>query len=138
MTLPRMQNQLLCAPVEELADVQLVLGGTCKSVNPAELLQHLARAAEPAEHLAIERQLVDAAGKGICHIEILRRPGRDAHGPRRAGSKRSGAWPAGFGWAIADGHRRVGRSGHLDAQDRQYLAGAIEDLNACIAPVGDV
>ena len=40
-------------------------------VDPAELLQLLAGLAEHAEHLAVERQLVDAAGIGVGAVEHL-------------------------------------------------------------------
>ena len=57
----RLQDQLLHAPVQELADVEHVLRRAGDRVDPAELLQLLAGLAEHAEHLAVERQLVDAA-----------------------------------------------------------------------------
>ncbi len=43
----RMQDELLRAPVQQLGDVELVLGWARDLVDPAELLQCPARAAEP-------------------------------------------------------------------------------------------
>src|SRR5262245_62737330 len=59
---PRVQQQLLRAPVQQLSDIELVLGWTRDLVNPAELLERLPRPAEPAEHAAVERELVDPPG----------------------------------------------------------------------------
>src|SRR6266481_6430460 len=83
----RLQRQLLHAPVEQLGDVELVLARAGDLVNPAELLRLVSRLAEPPEHLAVERQLVDAAGERVAAVQELlagcvRR--RDADGPRRA------------------------------------------------------
>ena len=58
-------------PVQQLGDVEHVLRRTRDLVDPAELLQLLAGPAEHAEHLAVEAQLVDAAGKGVRAVEHL-------------------------------------------------------------------
>jgi hypothetical protein len=47
----RMQDEFLHAPVEELADVQRVLGGTRDLVDPTELLELLARFASTPSSL---------------------------------------------------------------------------------------
>src|SRR5438067_13898306 len=60
-----MKQQLLHAPVEELGNVEHVLRRAGDLVDPAELLQLLARFAEHAKHLAIERELVNAARKCV-------------------------------------------------------------------------
>ena len=56
----RMQDQFLNSPIEELRHIKHVLGRTRDLVNPAELLELLARFAEHAKDLALERELVDA------------------------------------------------------------------------------
>src|SRR5882757_352795 len=58
----RLQQQLLHPPVQELGDIEHVLGRARHRVDPAELLELLAGLAEHAQNLAVERQLVDAAG----------------------------------------------------------------------------
>src|SRR5215831_7403560 len=79
------QDELLHAPVQDLGDVDLVLRGTGDLVNPSELLGLLARAAEIAQHLALQAELVHAPGIGIGAVEHLVRSWRDAERPRRAG-----------------------------------------------------
>ena len=61
----RLQNQLLHPPVQQLRGVDGVFRRTGQRVDPAELLQLLAGLPEHAEHLAVEAELVDAAGPGI-------------------------------------------------------------------------
>src|SRR5882762_8464490 len=88
----RLQRQLLHAPVEQLGDIELVLAWTRDLVDPAELLRLVSRLAEPSEHLAVERQFVDAAGERIRAVEellALRVGRRDAERPRRAGGHRA-------------------------------------------------
>src|SRR4030095_9915804 len=83
----RAERQLLHPPVEELGHVNLVLRRARYFVDPAELLHRVARLAEPAEDLAVERQLVDTSGIRVGAVQELcaRRVGRrDADGPRRA------------------------------------------------------
>src|SRR5205085_501064 len=84
----RLQRQLLHAPVQELGHVDLVLAGARDLVNPAELFCLMAGLAEISEHLAVERQLVDASGIRVAAVEellALRVRRRHADGPRRAG-----------------------------------------------------
>src|SRR5215831_9928790 len=85
LLLVRAQEELLHAPVQDLGDVDLVLRGTGDLVNPSELLGLLARAAEIAQHLALQAELVHAPGIGIGAVEHLVRSWRDAERPRRAG-----------------------------------------------------
>src|SRR5262249_22570168 len=85
----RMQNELLHAPVQNLGNVEVVLGWACDLVDPAELLELLARFPEIAEHLAVEAQLVDAAGIGIGAVEHLVGTGSDAQRPRGTGREAS-------------------------------------------------
>src|SRR5262245_6303962 len=59
LLLIRPQHELLHAPVQDLGDIELVLGRTGDLVNPSELLGLLARAAEIAQHLALQAELVD-------------------------------------------------------------------------------
>src|SRR5438046_8441816 len=54
-------DELLHAPVQELANPDLVFGRTGNSVDPAELAEILAGPAVHAEHLSVERHLVDPA-----------------------------------------------------------------------------
>jgi len=58
----RMQDQLLDAPIEDFGREDHVFGRACHFVDPAELLELLAGLAKHAEHLAVQRQLVDAPG----------------------------------------------------------------------------
>ena len=53
------------APVQQLGDVEHVLRRAGHRVDPAELFQLLAGLAEHAQHLAVEAELVDAAGPGV-------------------------------------------------------------------------
>src|SRR5262249_45521641 len=80
----RIEYQLLHPPVEQLGDVEQVLGRAGDLVDPAELLELLARLAEHAEHLALERELVHPSGESVGCVEHLVRARRDAHRPRRA------------------------------------------------------
>src|SRR5580693_3975223 len=66
-----MQDQLLHPPIEDFGDVEHVLVGAGDGVDPAELLELLAGAAEHAQNLAVEAQLVDAARKSVGDIEHL-------------------------------------------------------------------
>src|SRR5580704_12894937 len=81
----RMQDQLLHAPIENFGDVKRVLVRAGNLVNPPELLELLAGAAEHPEDLAVKRKLVDAAGEGVGDIKYLVRPRCDAERPWRAG-----------------------------------------------------
>src|ERR1043166_10004939 len=65
----RMQDELLDAPVQNLGDEQHVFGRTRHLVNPAELLELLARRPQHTQHLAVERELVDAARIGIRAVD---------------------------------------------------------------------
>ena len=73
-----MQDQLLNTPVEQLTGVDFVLGGAGQLVNPAELLHLVTHAAQNAQYLAFERQLVNAARHRIGAIYVLSsRSGRE-------------------------------------------------------------
>src|SRR5438876_8869878 len=88
-----MQYQFLHPPVQELSDVEHVLGWTRDFVDPAELLQLFSGFAEHAEDLAFEAQFVDTSGISIGRIQHLIRSGGDADGPgrtRRLGERGSG------------------------------------------------
>src|ERR1019366_3580604 len=91
----RMQGQLLYPPRRDFAHQQFVLVPAVDLVYRAELAQLFARVPEPAEDRSVELHLVDLAGHRldlrvvvvrirVGAVEILMRPGRDAHGPRRA------------------------------------------------------
>src|SRR5205085_4965675 len=76
--LASMQRQLLHSPVEKLRDIDLFLARTGDLVDPAELLRLLARFAQHTEHLAVERELVDAARECVRAEEHLIRTRCDA------------------------------------------------------------
>ena len=133
-----LQQQLLHAPVQQLGDVQHVLRRAGDLVDPAELLELAARRADHAEHLAVERQLVDAArdrrrrcrapgsGRGVMQI---------AHGApgakvpeRRVRDRR--VLPITGRIAVVERH--------VDGDRAQELAVAVEDLDAAVEAVGDV
>ena len=59
------QHQLLHPPVEQFAHVQHVLARAGQAMDPAELLELLAGAAQCAQHRAVELHLVDAAWVGV-------------------------------------------------------------------------
>src|SRR5262245_64263891 len=77
-------EQLLHAPVQDLGDVDFVLGRAGDLVDPAELLELLARLAQPTEHLAVKRELVETAREGVGDVHHLVRAGRYADRPGRA------------------------------------------------------
>src|SRR4051795_10856508 len=66
-----MQDQLLDAPIQQFRHVDYVFGRAGHGVNPAKLFQLLAGLSKDAEHLAVEIELVDAAGPGIRTVEHL-------------------------------------------------------------------
>jgi hypothetical protein len=86
-TASAVQYELLHPPVQEFGDVEHVFRRAGHLVDPAELLQPLAGAAEDAQQFALQRQLVDAAGKRVGAVEDRLRSGRDADRPRRSGRR---------------------------------------------------
>src|SRR5882672_7651391 len=134
---PRMEQQLLRAPVQELGDVELVLRRAGELVNPAELLERLARAAEPALHLAVERELVDTARIRVRDVQHLVRRRGDAERPRRARPLRLRS-AARLRRPGPDRDGRVRRHRHVDRERAQQLARGVEHLDAAVAAVGDV
>ena len=94
-------------------------------------------AAEDAQQLALQRQLVDAAGEGVGAVQCRLRARRDADRPRRAGRERAGGdlRLAGPG---ADRRLRVGGHGNVDGELAQVFTVAVEHLNAPVAAVGDI
>src|SRR5215470_19727973 len=79
-------KELLHAPVQDLGDVDFILGRAGDLVDPAELLELLARLAHHAKHLAVKRELVEAARESVGNEHDLVRAGRDADRPGRASS----------------------------------------------------
>src|SRR6266851_5392085 len=85
-----LQNDLLRAPVPDLADDQIVLGPAVDRVDDAEFFRRLAGPAEPADDLSVQPQLVDLAviqALGVVRIravQILRRAARHADRLRHA------------------------------------------------------
>src|SRR5439155_25664918 len=111
-----LQRNLLCAPVPDLTDDQIVFGPAVERVDDTELLRQLACLAELADDLSIQLQLVDLAvvhALGIVRVgavQILRRAAGDAD-----------------------------RLRHPDAGDlRLEGAFAVEHLNAVVAGIGHV
>src|SRR5580692_4191152 len=134
----RMQDQLLHPPIEDFGDIERVLVRAGDGVDPAELLELLAGAAEHAQNLAVEAQLVDAARKSVGDIEHLVRRWRDAQRPRRAG--RHGAAVLQIisqVRLVADRRLRVRLRWNVDGHDAQQLAVAVEHLDAAVAAVGN-
>src|SRR5437762_2399537 len=112
----RSQRDLLYSPVRELADEQLVLAAAVDGVHHVELFRQPAGAAELADDLSVELELVDLAVVErlrvvrVRRVEILVRAGRDAD-----------------------------RRRHANIRDlRLRRPAAVEDLNPLVAGVGDV
>src|SRR5262249_19781764 len=136
----RVQHQLLHAPVEQLRDIEQILRRAGDFVNPSELLKLFARFAEHAEHLAVERQLVDPAREGVGGVQHLVRPGGDAHRPGRPRhhdlvGQRVDLRDVGV---VADRGLRLRIVGHVDSDLAQEGSLAVEHLDAAVAAVGDV
>src|SRR6266851_1517632 len=85
-----LQNDLLRAPVPDLADDQIVLGPAVDRVDDAEFFRQLAGLAELADDLSVQLQLVDLAviqALGVVRVravQILRRAARHADRLRHA------------------------------------------------------
>src|ERR1700682_4099691 len=130
-----MQRQLIHAPVQDLTGVKGILGRAREFMNPAELLGHAARSAQVSEELAVERQLVDAAGECVGHVQVLRsRSGRDTDCPRCTGSHGAAGGLFG-GWFVAHPWPRVRRYWHVDPDLAQELAVGIEHLYPGVASI---
>ena len=132
----RFENQLLHAPIQKLADIEFVLRRAGDFVNPAELLELLAGAAEIAQHFAVQAELVDAARD--------RRPsctGTDS-GPgvmQMAQGAPGACVPVTFGPGLLPmAGTGVGRNGHVDGDLAKEFAVAVEHLDAAVAAVGHV
>src|SRR5262245_46059183 len=139
LLLVRAQHQLLHAPVQDLGDVELVLGRAGDLVNPSELLGLLARAAQIAQYLAFQGQFVDAPGIGIGAVEHLVRPRRDAERPRRAGREAAaGLQIIGEIWLVADRRFGVLVERHVDLDLALEVAVAVEHLDAPVVAVADI
>src|SRR5262245_19706554 len=135
----RTKQQLLHAPVQNFGDEQHVFGRACNLVNPAELFELLAGAAEHAEHLAVETELVDTTRVGIGAVQHLVRRRRDADRPGRAGRKAAARRQVvGEVRFVADRRARIRIEWHIDLDLAQELALAIEYLNPAVVAVGDV
>src|SRR3984957_8541989 len=140
----RMQDQLLDPPVQKLGDIKLILRRASDLVDPAELLELFSCLAQDAEHLSIERHLVDAAGKRVGAVEHLIGRRGDAKRPGRAGRKsqrgavacETAVRRAGLrsdSWA---GPRVVERNSDLDGSNQVPVA--VKHLNSTVAAIGDV
>ncbi len=76
------EDEFLDAPVQQFRDVEFVFGWAGDSVNPAELLQLLARLAKHAENFSIQAEFINAARESVGAIEDLVRARSDANDPR--------------------------------------------------------
>ena len=103
-------------------------------MNPAELARLFTGFAEYAENLAIESELVDAAGERVRGIQNLIGSGGDADGP--GGPRRHRA--SGGGGFVADGGTSVGWRGHVDGELAEEFSGGVENLDAAVAAVGNI
>src|SRR5438876_1255677 len=134
-----MQDQLLHAPVEQLGDVEQVLGRAGDFVDPAKLLELFSRLAEYAEHLALKAELVDPPRVGVGCEQHLVGPRRDAQRPgrtRRHGQRAARGFELDEVGPVADRRTRRRIVRHIDPYLAQERAVAIEDLDAAIAAVG--
>src|SRR6185436_20211042 len=92
LNLLRMEDQFLHAPIHDLGDIKFVFRRTGDFVNPAELLWLFAGAAQNAENLSIESQLIKPARKRVGGVQHLIGAGRDAYGPGCAGVLAAGGF----------------------------------------------
>src|SRR5262250_2718590 len=58
----RVEDDLLHTPVVHICDIQRVLGWTCQAVSPTELPHVVSRFTEHSNDLAVQGELVNAAG----------------------------------------------------------------------------
>src|SRR5712692_457454 len=129
-----LEGQLLDAPVEQFSDKKLVFTWAGNFMDPAELTRLFARLAENSENLAVESQLVDAAGKSIRGIKNLVWRRCDTDGPGRAGRHRA----CGGGGLAADGGAGIRRNEYVNGELAEEFSGGVENLDAAIATVSDV
>src|SRR5258706_6591323 len=132
----RMKDQLLHSPIEQLGDEDHVLRWAGDRMNPAELLQLLARLPEHAEDLSVEAELVQPPRVGIGGEQDLVRAGRDAKRPRSAGSE--GALLRVRIRLVADRGASVAVERNVDRDGAQEVAVAVEHLDAPVEAIGDV
>ena len=112
-------------------------------MDPAELLELLARLPQHTQHGTIQRQLVNTPGKGVGGVKHLVRARRDADRPGRARRHRAGgaAIPGRDAVAVRNrADRRPGarRYGNVDHDLPQELPVRVENLDAAVAAVRDV
>src|SRR5579863_5279958 len=135
----RMQDQLLHTPIEDFGDVEGILIRAGYAVHPAEFLELLAGTPEQPKHLAVKRELVDAAWKGVRDVKHLVRGRGDAQGPRRAGRLgATGLQIVGQVRLVADGRLGVRRRRNVDADCALIFAVDVEDLDAAVIAIGDI
>ena len=132
-----MQEQLLSAPVEQLADPQHVLRRTGQRVNPTKLFELFAALAKHAEQLPVETELIDAAWPGVGAVEHLVRSRRNADCPWRARREGTGL-DLRLSWDVADSWLGVGWHRHVNDDLAQKIAVVVENLDAVIAAIGNL
>src|SRR4051794_2746568 len=134
-----MQDQFLHPPVQDFRSVDLVLGRTGQFVDPAELLELLSGLSEDTEDLAIETELVDAAGIGVRAVQHLVWRRRDAQRPWRAGRKAAAALQIGAQVGlVADSRARIRIERNIDLDFALEGAVAIEHLDAPVVAIPDI
>src|SRR5215472_1674154 len=104
-------------------------------MHPAELLRLPASSPQHSQHLAVERQFIDASGESSGTVEVLLGAGGDADGPRRSGVLISGR--VGPGLAAEPGLGIRGRR-HIDLHLAKEGPFVIEHLDASVSAVGNV
>lgn len=137
----RVQYEFLDPPIQELGNIEHVLGRARDFVYPSELLELLARFAEDAQYLAVERKLVDPPRVRVRGLQHLMRAGRDAHRPRcarRLRQRRAGGFQLRHVGNRSDGGDRGRIERYVDRDLTQQLALAVEHLDAPVAAVRDV
>src|SRR5438552_18781742 len=133
----RLEQQLLHAPVRGLGDVDFILRRAGELVAAGKFLEVASRPADHAQHLALERQLEDAAGEGrLAEKEHLVRvcAGRNAERVRRADRLRQPR--ASRGVAVGGDGARLRR--HINGEHALEGAVGVEHLDATVGAVADV
>ncbi len=131
-----MQQQLLHAPVQQFPHVDFIFRWARDFVDPSKLLHLPAGPAEHAQNFAVQADLVNAARESVRRVNHLIRSGRDANGPRRAGTHGSHQID---GRLVANDRHRVCVIEWFDDLDiAQVFAIAIEHFNASVAAIRNV
>src|SRR5260370_40667992 len=90
MSLLRVERKFLHAPIQKLANEQLIFARAIHFLDPAELLHLLAGGAEFAQDMSFQIELVHGT-HGVRAVKILLWPRRDADRPGSADARPNGA-----------------------------------------------